>query len=199
MADPFADIRQRAAATALGETVPDETVAPEGALVALFNRVGVDLGEEDLQEMLQLPPDQFQAALTQATASGMDESELEVPGGGLRRARHGAASRAIKREAKAKKKIFRQDFLRPARRAERAERRTGGGPGETEGIETAPATGLYQAEGDDWVYEVLPDGSYRAKLPGGEWQEISPEVVPDIHDAVKKQIEEGTLVNVLPM
>ena len=126
---------------------------------------------------------------------GVEEpkAEQDKPRKGLLNTRRSDAAKAAIKQDRATQKVVKRDFIRPARKAERAEKRA------ERKAPTAPTTGLYRAEGDDWTYEVLPDGSYRAQPPGGGWQTIDPEIDSAAYEAVTKQIEEGTLSTVLKM
>ena len=52
--------------------------------------------------------------------------------------------------------------------------------------------GIYEAEGDDWVYEVQEERGIRAKPPGGDWITID-QREPEALAAIVGQIADKTL------
>lgn len=92
----FDTIRQKAAATAMGDTADTEggapggdlairhqgiqkarTGGPEGELAKLFKQAGVNIAEAELDALMQLPDDQFAEALR--TLPQPQKPEIDVP------------------------------------------------------------------------------------------------------------------------
>lgn len=128
------------------------------------------------------------------------KAEQQKPRKGLLTSRRSAAAKAAIKKDRATHRVVQRDFIRPALKAERAEKRAErkAANAPPAAPPAAPSTGLYQAAGDAWIYEVLPDGSYRAH-DGEAWRVIDPDRDPAAYEAVTTQIEDGTLTNVLKM